>query len=152
MSATILEWVGIIGGILTILTSISVPTFKWYKKKRSDRINRENRIDENMNKISDLNIAVEKIVAHNESFDIKMQNFIDDYVETSTQNLKYMINDAYFCYESVDKIPDDILLNACECCEIYVNKRKKNHEIRPRCELLWAELEHRATMRREHHE
>jgi hypothetical protein len=43
------------------------------------------------------------------------------------------------------------LLNACECCDIYVYKRNKNHEIRPRCERLWAELENRAVNREGHH-
>lgn len=68
----------------------------------------------------------------NEKFDV----FLEDYDNFTTQNFKYMINDAYFGYTNIHEIPDDVLTNACECCEIYVNKKHKNHEIRPRCLLL----------------
>ena len=62
-----------------------------------------------------------------------------------------MINDAYFGYTNIHEIPDDILTNACECCEIYVNKRHHNHEIKPRCKLMWEEQERRAVNREVRH-
>jgi hypothetical protein len=71
-----------------------------------------------------------------EEFNSKFNEFLEDYDDFTTQNLKYMINDAFFGYENVHEIPLDVLTNACECCNIYVYKKQKNHEIRPRCELL----------------
>lgn len=68
-----------------------------------------------------------------------------DYNEFEIQNLKFMINDAFFTYGRLEDIPNDVLTNACECCDIYVIDRGKNHEIRPRCTHLWKELERRAT-------
>jgi hypothetical protein len=65
-----------------------------------------------------------------------LARFLIDYDDFTTQNLKYMINDAFFSYHSIKEIPEEILINACECCEIYVNKKQKNHEIRPKCLLL----------------
>jgi hypothetical protein len=87
-------------------------------------------------KIETMEEKIALLTTNQEKSHDDLQKFFQDYDEFSTQNLKYMINDAYFCYDSIEDIPDDILLNACECCDIYVYKRNKNHEIRPRCERL----------------
>lgn len=151
MTATIAEWIGIIGGVLAILTSVSIPIFKWYKKKKNQYTKNINIIQSNNEKIDSLSSSIDKILEHDTMLDTKLQNFINDYEEFSTQNLKYIINDAYFSFKSISELPDDILINACECCEIYVNKRHRNHEIRPRCDILWQELERRAIEREGQH-
>lgn len=148
---TISEWIGLIGVMLSILTVIIIPSLKTWKKAKDKKIQQENKIGEIDNKVQNIESKLSSLSEAGSEILNKFNNFLVDYDEFSTQNLKYMINDAYFCYESIEDIPDDILLNACECCEIYVNKRNKNHEIRPRCEILWRELENRSTNREEHH-
>lgn len=146
------EITGIIGACATVFTVLIVPTSKaikkYIKKKKDEKDKQEAR-----NKKLDL--VYEKVVTMDENqanLNNQFNNFLIDYDEFTTQNLKYMINDAFFGYENVHEIPSDVLTNACECCEIYVNKKHKNHEIRPRCELLWREQERRATEREVTHE
>lgn len=144
MSLSVQEWIAVIGVTLSILTTIIVPLVKKYKKTQVQKNNKKIQNQEILNEIPGLVTAVNTLKE-------QLDSFYQDYSEFSTQNLKYMINDAYFCYQDITDIPDDILTNACECCEIYVNKRKKNHEIRPRCEKLWSELERRAVEKGGHH-
>lgn len=144
MSLSVQEWIAVVGVILSILTTIIVPLVKKYKKTQVQKNNKKIQDQKCLNEIPSLVTAVNTLKE-------QLDSFYQDYSEFSTQNLKYMINDAYFCYQDIADIPDDILTNACECCEIYVNKRHKNHEIRPRCEKLWNELERRAVEKGGHH-
>lgn len=145
MSLSVQEWIAVIGVTLSILTTIIVPLVKKYKKTQVQKNNKKIQNQEILNEIPGLVTAVNTLKE-------QLDSFYQDYSEFSTQNLKYMINDAYFSYKDVHEIPDDILTNACECCEIYVIKRHKNHEIRPRCNKLWDEQERRALLREVHHE
>lgn len=147
LSLTIGEISGVVGVASTVLTAFLVPFIKWLKKKRKERdeeVKKQVARDEKLDTLCEVVGVMNKQVNENS---IMLQNYIEDYDEFSTQNLKYMINDAYFGYDSIHEIPDDVLTNACECCEIYVNKKHKNHEIRPRCRLLWEEEERRAISR-----
>lgn len=153
------EITGIVGAVATIFTVFIVPFSKWLKKKKIEKENKKQ--EEEMErkkqeardaKLEQLCEDVAKINVKVDSNSIMLQDYIADYDSFSTQNLKYMINDAYFGYNDIHEIPDDVLTNACECCEIYVNKKHKNHEIKPRCRLLWEEQERRAVTREEHHE
>lgn len=158
MLDSISEWIGLIGITISVITSITIPIKKIIKKKKEDKQKEEKDKKMQQDKLKNIDERLTSLEASSQNTskqteDIlrKLENFFDDYDEFSTQNLKYMINDAYFCYESIEDIPEDILLNACECCDIYVHKRNKNHEIRPRCEILWKELEDRAIQREGHH-
>ena len=54
-----------------------------------------------------------------------------------------MINDVYNGYGKAENIPYEMLLNASQCCEIYVEDKHLNHEIGARCKLINEELERR---------
>lgn len=146
------EIASIVGAAATITTVFLVPTIKWLKKKKIEKdeanrkqVERDTKLDTLCEVVGEMH---QKVTANGNT----LQEYIADYDEFTTQNLKYMINDAYFGYNDIHEIPDDVLTNACECCDIYVNKKHKNHEIRPRCKLLWDEQERRAVTREEHHE
>lgn len=146
------EWTGIIGAAATVLTVFIIPIVKLIKKRIIEA--QQEKIERQQQQATLIFVVeqLEEIKDNNNALDQKIDNFLTDYDEFTTQNLKYMINDAYFSYKDVHEIPDDILTNACECCEIYVIKRHKNHEIRPRCNKLWDEQERRALLREVHHE
>lgn len=159
LSLTTGEITGIIGAAATVLTVFIVPIAKSIKKRiikmQQEKMDQEQAKIERQQQQATLTFVVEQlkeIKDNNNALDQKIDNFLTDYDEFTTQNLKYMINDAYFSYNDIHEIPDDILTNACECCEIYVVKRNKNHEIRPRCNKLWDEQERRALLREVHHE
>jgi hypothetical protein len=152
---TVGEITGIIGACATVVTVFLVPIARAIKshqkekaKEKEKQRKRDEKLDAIYNKISTIDSNQEELNNIKTQFD----NFLVDYDEFTTQNLKYMINDAFFGYENIHEIPNDVLTNACECCEIYVNKRHKNHEIRPRCELLWREQERRSVEREGSHE
>lgn len=143
---------GIVGIAATVFTVFLVPFIKWVKKKKQEKENAIKKQAERDSKLETLCEVVGKINKQVDKNSVMLQDYIDDYEEFAVQNLKYMINDAYFGYNDIHEIPDDVLTNACECCEIYVNKKHKNHEIKPRCRLLWEEEERRAISREVRHE
>ena len=150
------EITGLIGAITTIFTVFIVPIYRHIKKKkkmREEELERQKqrdiKIDALYNKISDIDVKLQDDCQKDTQIKETLDNFKDDYESFSTQNLKFMINDAYLSYASVHDIPEEILINACECCEIYVNKRHLNHEIHPRCKVLWKERERRAISKKE---
>lgn len=158
LSLTTGEITGIIGAAATVLTVFIVPILKMVRKriveKQKEAQDRQQEKIERQQQQTALTLLIEQLTdmkKDNADLHTKIDNFLTDYDEFTTQNLKYMINDAYFSYNDIHEIPDDILTNACECCEIYVNKRHKNHEIRPRCTKLWEEQERRALLREVHH-
>lgn len=146
------ELAGIIGAAATALTVFIIPTIKFFKKRaleaQQEKIERDNTRKAIQDIAEQISYMQEESDQLNEKFDV----FLEDYDSFTTQNFKYMINDAYFGYTNIHEIPDDVLANACECCEIYVNKKHKNHEIRPRCFILWEEQERRAVTRGVHNE
>lgn len=146
------EIASIVGVIATVTTVFLVPFSKWYakKKKKKEEDAEQLKKDRQQQKAMYEEISVlSKEVKKNGN---TLNNFLSDYDDFTTQNLKYMINDAFFSYPTIHEIPDEILINACECCDIYVNKKNKNHEIRPKCLLLWEERERRAVHREVNHE
>lgn len=64
------------------------------------------------------------------------------------QNLKYMINDAFFGYANIQEIPYETLIIAADGCDIYTSKGY-NHEIGARCKIIYKEIERRQKMRSE---
>ena len=143
---------GVVGIAATLTTAFLVPFVKWWKKRKKEQDDKNAKQAARDAKLDTL-CEVVGVIKHqvDKNCDI-LTNYINDYDEFTTQNLKYMINDAYFGYDDIHDIPDDVLTNACECCEIYVNKKHKNHEIKPRCRLLWEEQERRAISREVRHE
>ena len=118
--------IGIIGAAATVMTVFIVPFSKWIKKRRDEK-----------NKEKQQAFEREQQIVHSlQEIKNDLSSFRADYDDFTTQNLKYMINDAFFGYDSIHEIPDDILINACECCDIYINKKKRNHEMKPRCEMI----------------
>ena len=118
--------IGIIGAAATVMTVFIVPFSKWIKKRRNEK-----------NKEKQQALEREQQIVHSlQEIKNNLSSFRADYDDFTTQNLKYMINDAFFGYDSIHEIPDDILINACECCDIYINKKKRNHEMKPRCEMI----------------
>lgn len=143
--------IGIIGAAATVMTVFVAPIYKWirsqhkkYEEEQKKQQARDQRLAELYEKILNLEIQLQKNNERDEKMQQKLDNFFEDNEDFVIQNLKYMINDAYLSYSTVQEIPDEKLINACECCEIYVNKKHLNHEIHPRCEVLWAERERRA--------
>lgn len=152
---TVGEITGIIGACATVVTVFLVPiarAIKSHQKEKAKEKEKQRKRDEKLDAIYDKISTIDSNQQELNNIKTQFDNFLVDYDEFTTQNLKYMINDAFFGYENIHEIPNDVLTNACECCEIYVNKRHKNHEIRPRCELLWREQERRSVEREGSHE
>lgn len=152
---TVGEITGIIGACATVVTVFLVPiarAIKSHQKEKAKEKEKQRKRDEKLDAIYNKMSTIDSNQQELNNIKTQFDNFLVDYDEFTTQNLKYMINDAFFGYENIHEIPNDVLTNACECCEIYVNKRHKNHEIRPRCELLWREQERRSVEREVSHE
>lgn len=159
LALTTSEAIALVGLILSLLTVVLIPTIKWMRKKIVKYKKDMQQIQDNKKSAENNTAMIQKI---DEKLEIMIENqinleetladYLEDYGEFTIQNLKYMINDAFFGYNNIHDIPDDVLLNACECCEIYVNKRHHNHEIKPRCKMLWDELERRSVHREVTHE
>lgn len=143
------EIVGIIGAFATVFTVFIVPFWKWYKKQKQKRIDDAEQLHEDRERQQKMYEIVKELKTTVNENGKSLNEFRSDYDDFTIQNLKYMINDAFFSYHSVHEIPQEILVNACECCDIYVYKKNRNHEIKPRCKLLWEELERRSVISEE---
>lgn len=147
MNLTASEIVGLVGAAATIVTVFFVPFMKYLKKAHEQKV--LSRLEQEGQSES-IKIMAEKLgqlIAKSEATNEKLEEFWKDYDVFTIQNYKYMINDAYFGYNDISEIPDEVLTNACECCDIYVNQKGRNHEIKPRCVRLWKEQENRALLR-----
>lgn len=143
------EWIALLGVFCTVLTVVVIPIFKALKKKRDTYVNslrtlasttkglenvckKIDVIDSDLKEIrkdvSELTDSVQDMKEKNETFE--------------TQQLKYMINDAFYSFNNIEEIPDEVLINASQCCDIYVGKGL-NHETGARCRLIYEELERR---------
>ena len=132
---TVGEITGIIGACATVVTVFLVPiarAIKSHQKEKAKEKEKQRKRDEKLDAIYDKMSTIDSNQQELNNIKAQFDHFLVDYDEFTTQNLKYMINDAFFGYENIHEIPIDVLTNACECCEIYVNKRHKNHEIRHR--------------------
>ena len=137
------EAIALGGLLLSILSVVCIPIFKWIKKKinkiKEDREERKQDrllLQKLVATVSTIGTNLETLSSNNLDLQESFDEFLDDYGEFTIQNYKYMINDAFFGYDNIHEIPDEVLINACECCDIYVNKKHRNHEIKPRCKLL----------------
>lgn len=147
MDLTTSEIIGLVGAAATIATVFLAPFLKYLKKSHDQKV--AERLEQKGQSES-IKIMAEKLgqlIAKSEATNEKLEEFWKDYDVFTIQNYKYMINDAYFGYDDISDIPDEVLTNACECCDIYVNQKGRNHEIKPRCVRLWKEQEDRALLR-----
>lgn len=157
------EITAIIGAVLAILTSVIIPLYKYFNKKHKDyekNVQKLVAVDKQVDslisqidKVTELcnTLAVAQTEMHNTCKDLlsKMDRF-------ETQQLKHIINDAFLGYDSIEEIPDEILIGASQSCDIYVGKGL-NHETGSRCKLIYKELERRQILKAhpqegDHHE
>lgn len=139
----------LISSICAIFTAILIPLWRAYrkeKKKVEQRISvidsvpdalksietKLNSVREDISKIDDQQLALGD---GQEILEAKFDQF-------ETQQLKHIINDAFFGYKDITEIPDEVLVNASQCCDIYLGKGL-NHETGARCELIYEELKRR---------
>lgn len=126
-------------GILVALSGFLTPPImkivKRYKKCKAEQKRRNDIIDS-------LPCTLEKIerrLITNETYLASTKKQFDKF---EVHQLKYIINDALFGYETVDEIPQEVLVNASECCDSYLSKGL-NHEIGARCKIIYKEIERR---------
>ena len=141
--------IAIITGSLSILGVLSGVYLKYSKKRKNqqdkkskDRKKFEDvcgKIDQLVNKVEELNESQKELKQQYAEFENKF-----DHLET--QELRYMINDSFLGYGTIHEVPDDQLLNAADCCEIYLNKGL-NHATGARCKLIAEEVDRRARAR-----
>lgn len=142
LAVSVGEITSIIGIAVTILTALIIPWYKGIYNQLKKQAENSRKLEKVLKRTEKIETNINEIKKEQQ----KVNDFYEEYDEFFIQNLKYMINDSYVDYHSLAEIPDEKLANACECCEIYVNKKHLNHEIRPRCEQLWKERERRSVI------
>ena len=149
LTTTIGEWTALVGVALSLLTVIVFPVMKYLNKKRKEynqTVNGLLDVTQGLNNASEAVREMSKEVAEVKTSINDLSNDLQDLREKTsifeTQQLKYMINDALFGYDCIEDIPDEVLLNASQCCVIYIGKGL-NHETGAKCKLIYKELERR---------
>ena len=158
------EWIALLGVICTILSVVVIPVAKFVKKKRDQYLNTIKTVqymskgaDETLKAINNIKDDINEMKSGMEDINNQFKEMKEKTDKFETQQLKYMINDAFYSFNGIEEIPDEVLINASQCCDIYVGKGL-NHETGARCKLIYAELERRqkklATHKEEgdHHE
>lgn len=142
-------WVGVGCSVLvTILIPIIGKIVKAQRRNRQ-RIDIIDHVPETLKDIqkgiSDIKEDQNIIKFNQQIQDQNLKALEKRYDALETQQLKYIINDAFFsCGGHVENIPYEVLVNAAECAEIYLAKGL-NHETGARCHLIFEELQRRAT-------
>lgn len=146
----------IVGTIIAIITSILIPIIARLLKQRRKTAKRNEIIDSVPEALKDIQTGIsdikedQNVIKFNQQMQEKnMKSLEKRYDQLETQQLKYIINDAFFsCGGHVENIPYEVLVNAAECAEIYLAKGL-NHETGARCHLIFQELQRRATQTKE---
>ena len=146
----------IVGTIIAIITSILIPIIARLLKQRRKTAKRNEIIDSVPEALKDIQTGIsdikedQNVIKFNQQMQEKnMKSLEKRYDQLETQQLKYIINDAFFsCGGHVENIPYEVLVNAAECAEIYLAKGL-NHETGARCHLIFEELRRRATQTKE---
>lgn len=143
------EIVAIIGIALSLLTSLFIPCYKsgkkkWDRKKQKEKERNDN-LDALPSKLNDLQTENKKILKLVQDLAIKQERSDQEFERYQIQNLKYMINDAFFGYNNVHEIPYETLIVAAEGCDIYIGKGL-NHEIGARCQIIFEEIQRRQAL------
>lgn len=141
----------IIGAACAIITTILVPTVAYFIKQKKRNAQRNTTIDTLPDTLKDIQSGIgdikedQNIIKFNQQVqEQNMKSLEKRYDALETQQLKYIINDAFFsCGGHVENIPYEVLVNAAECAEIYLAKGL-NHETGERCKLIFKELHRRA--------
>lgn len=141
--------VSIITGILGILGTCSGIYLKYSKKikeKQTKKSQEKKKLSNVFDTVDKLVEKVDKIVESQEEIKEQYNSFAERFDSLETQELRYMINDSFLGYDSIHEVPDEQLLNAADCCEIYLGKGL-NHATGARCKLIAEEIEKRARIR-----
>lgn len=146
----------IVAAVCAILTTILIPLSVRLVKSRKKTQTRNEFIDELPSILSEIKEGIsdikedQNVIKYNQQIQEKnMKSLENRYDQLETQQLKYIINDAFFsCGGHVENIPYEVLVNAAECAEIYLAKGL-NHETGARCHLIFQELQRRATQTQE---
>lgn len=146
----------IVATVCAILTTILIPLSVRLVKNRKKTQKRNEFIDELPGILSEIKEGIsdikedQNVIKYNQQLsEQRMTKLEKRYDSLETQELKYIINDAFFsCGGHVENIPYEMLVNAAECAEIYLSKGL-NHETGARCHLIFEELRRRATLPQE---
>ncbi len=146
----------IVGTICAIITTILVPVSAKLIKQHNKNKKRIETLDGVPNALKDIQDGIsdikedQNVIKYNQQLQEKnMKSLEKRYDQLETQQLKYIINDAFFsCGGHVENIPYEVLVNAAECAEIYLAKGL-NHETGARCHLIFEELRRRAIQTQE---
>lgn len=158
LSLTGQEWIALLGVICTLLSVVVIPVFKVLKKKRDQYMGSLKKVqamseqaNETSQTLKDIKNDIKDIQKDMKDINNKVEEMQEKTSAFETQQLKYMINDAFYSFNGIEEIPDEVLINASQCCDIYVGKGL-NHETGARCKLIYAELERRQKKLAEHKE
>lgn len=147
------EITAIIGAVLALFTSVIIPLYKHFDKKHKEYENNIKKLKEIDNQVDNLLGQIDRVteICYNlASAQAEMNDTCRDLLTKmdrfETQQLKHIINDAFLGYDSIEDIPDEILIGASQSCDIYIGKGL-NHETGSRCQLIYRELERRQVLR-----
>lgn len=149
LALSLQEWTALMGVFCTIITVVIVPVYKILKSKKEKHINSLKQLNKVVKKVEEVSNIIDNVNSNVSSLTDDVANLASEVKDLKrktdifeTQQLKYMINDAFYGFDCIEDIPDEVLINASQCCDIYVSKGL-NHETGARCKLIYAELERR---------
>lgn len=139
----------ILASITTLLTVIFIPfCVKMKKRVKEAQKNRQTieqiptalaSIDK---KLTNLENNIEELKDEQNHIITQQEEQEKRFSQLETMQLKHMINDAFYGYGSVRDIPDEELISASQCADLYLAKGL-NHETGARCEIIYEELKRR---------
>lgn len=136
---------GIMASAITIVGGGYGLYIKFSKHMNRNREKKEKEIEKRLNfsqRIDNMDKNVKAILKRQKEQDENIEKLQENNERLEVQQLRYMINDSFLGYDSIDLVPDDLLLNAAECCKIYLDKGY-NHLTGTRCKIISEEINRR---------
>jgi hypothetical protein len=121
-------------------------------ERSNERADTVDSLPEVLNKLAE---DVEAIKESNISQSGEISRLSDNIDSLETQLLDFErqeivreVNNTFYSFSSLKDIPDDILEDTLDSCEIYI-RNGHNHNTKPKCELLAEEYNRRLAERQE---
>lgn len=142
---------GLIGIIISVVTVIIWPTYKFIRRGIAKKVKQEKQVSKNekdiaevMRSIASLNTSVASIL-HNQDIAAEKQTKEQrENIEREIRDIKVYINMIYYSYTSITDIPNEMFINGFNLCQRYI-ALGQNHEMEPICKAFTKEHNRRVS-------
>lgn len=143
-------------GIIASVIGLMAPIHKLIKEKVKKIKEQTSNLEQLPLQIQKLSRDINNIKENNEkqnedinTINTKIDSIVMQITDFERQEIIREVNNTFYSFPSLEDIPDDILQDTLDSCEIYL-RSGYNHNTKPKCELLQEEYNRRLAKEAKH--